>query len=70
MKSFLLAASLIGMLGLAIAGAVYVWFDIGDIEMSTAGILAMIVGIAVSVGLGVGLMFLVFKSGRDGEERN
>ena len=69
MKTFLLAASLFGLLGLAIWGSVYVWTEIGDIEMSISGILAMIAGIVLSLGLGIGLMFLVFKSERDGEER-
>jgi uncharacterized membrane protein HdeD (DUF308 family) len=66
MKTLLLALSLIGMLAMAIWGAVYVWSEIGDIEMSTTGILAMIAGIVLSLGLGIGLMFLVFKSERDG----
>mgnify|MGYP006084021291 CR=1 FL=1 len=66
MKTLLLALSLIGMLAMAIWGAVYVWREIGDIEMSTTGILAMIAGIVLSLGLGIGLMFLVFKSERDG----
>ena len=69
MKTFLLAFSLIVMLALAIAGAIYVWIDMGDIEMSTPGLLAMLAGIVLSIGLGVGLMFLVFKSARDGGER-
>jgi hypothetical protein len=69
MKTFALAASLIAMLVLAVWGAIYVWVDIGGIEMSTAGILAMIAGIVLSLGLGMGLMFLVFKSERDGEDR-
>ena len=66
MKTLLLALSLVGMLAMAIWGAVYVWSEIGDIEMSTTGILAMIAGIVLSLGLGTGLMFLVFKSERDG----
>ena len=69
MKSFTLAVSLLGMLALAVWGAVYMWTEIGDIEMSTAGILAMFAGIVLSLGLGIGLMFLVFKSERDDEER-
>ena len=69
MKSFALAVSLLGMLALAVWGAVYMWTEIGDIEMSTAGILAMFAGIVLSLGLGIGLMFLVFKSERDDEER-
>jgi uncharacterized membrane protein HdeD (DUF308 family) len=66
MKTLLLALSLVGMLAMAIWGAVYVWSEIGDIEMSTTGILAMIAGIVLSLSLGIGLMFLVFKSERDG----
>lgn len=69
MKSFALAVSLLGMLALAVWGAVYMWTEIGDIEMSTAGILAMLAGIVISLGLGIGLMSLVFKSERDDEER-
>ena len=69
MKSFALAVSLLGMLALAVWGAVYMWTEIGDIEMSTAGILAMFAGIVLSLSLGIGLMFLVFKSERDDEER-
>ncbi|MGB0629356.1 MAG: hypothetical protein ACPGRZ_01555 [Alphaproteobacteria bacterium] len=69
MKTIALAASLIVMLVLAVWGAIYVWNEIGDIEMSTPGILAMIAGIVLSLGLGMGLMFLVFKSERDGEDR-
>lgn len=66
MKTLALAVSLFGMLALAVWGAVYVWSEIGDIEMSTTGILAMIAGVVLSLGLGMGLMFLVFKSERDG----
>jgi hypothetical protein len=64
MKTGLLVASLFGILALAIWGAIYVWRQIGDIEMSTTGILAMIAGIVLSLGLGMGLMFLVFHSER------
>jgi hypothetical protein len=66
MKTFALAASLLGMLALTVWGAVYAWREIGDIEMSLAGILAMTGGVVLSLALGIGLMFLVFKSERDG----
>ena len=66
MKTALLAISLLAMLGVAVWGAVYVWGQIGDIEMSLAGVVAMIAGIVLSLGLGMGLMFLVFKSERNG----
>ena len=64
MKTGLLVVSLFGILALAVWGAIYVWRQIGDIEMSTTGILAMIAGIVLSLGLGMGLMFLVFHSER------
>ena len=64
MKTGLLVVSLFGILVLAVWGAIYVWRQIGDIEMSTTGILAMIAGIVLSLGLGMGLMFLVFHSER------
>lgn len=66
MKTALLAVSLLAMLGLAVWGAVYVWNQIGDIEMSFMGVLAMVAGIVLSLGLGMGLMFLVFLSERNG----
>jgi ABC-type multidrug transport system permease subunit len=40
--------------------------QIGDTGMSLAGWMAMILGILVTVGLGVGLMSLVFISSRRG----
>lgn len=66
MKTVALAVSLLGMLALAVWGAVYAWGEIGDIEMSLTGILAMAGGVILSLALGIGLMFLVFKSERDG----
>lgn len=66
MKTALLAISLLAMLGVAVWGAIYVWNQIGDIEMSLTGVVAMIAGIVISLGLGMGLMFLVFKSERNG----
>ena len=67
-KTSVLFISLVAMLVLAVCGAIYMWNEFGDIEISTAGILAMLAGIILSLGLGIGLMFLVFKSERDGEE--
>ena len=68
MKTLIVAVSLFSILGLAIWAAVYVWTLVGEIEISTPGILAMIAGIVLSLCLGFGLMFLVFKSARDEEE--
>lgn len=68
MKTGLLAAVLLGLLALAVWGATYVWQDIGDIEISLLGVLAMVAGVVLSLGLGIGLMFLVFYSERRGDE--
>ncbi|MEE2997138.1 MAG: hypothetical protein VX700_08330 [Pseudomonadota bacterium] len=69
MKTLVVASSLFFFLALAIWCAVYVWNQMGEIEISSMGILAMIAGVVLSLGLGIGLMFLVFKSARDEEER-
>jgi high-affinity Fe2+/Pb2+ permease len=42
------------------------WTSIGDSEISTAGWLAMALGVIVTLALGVGLMALVFVSNRRG----
>lgn len=68
MKTLLLAVILIGLLILAVFGAFHVWTEIGDVEMSTAGIIALIVGASMSLLLGGGLMFLVFLSSRRGHD--
>lgn len=62
MKTVVTAVALIGLLIVAVAGTVYVWIGFGDIEMSTAGILAMIAGVVLTLAVGIGLMYLVFHS--------
>jgi hypothetical protein len=42
------------------------WSGIGDSEISLAGWFAMVLGIIVTLGLGIGLMSLVFFSNRSG----
>ena len=58
-------------LGVAAAVAVAVvvaefWSGIGDSEISLAGWLAMGCGVVATLGLGIGLMLLVFISSRRG----
>jgi hypothetical protein len=48
------------------AVAVYLWLSLGDVEMSAEGYLAMVGGGLATLGLGVGLMALVFYSNRKG----
>ena len=51
------------VLGIFIAA---VWTGLGDSEISGAGWLAMALGVIVTLGLGIGLMALVFISNRRG----
>jgi hypothetical protein len=46
--------------------AVHAWLSIGDVAMSASGYVALVLGILGTVGLGAGLMALVFYSHRHG----
>ena len=62
-----LGLAIAGLLSLSMAAlAVYLWISLGDVEMSGGGILALIGGGLATLGLGVGLMSLVFYSHREG----
>jgi hypothetical protein len=62
------AAAAVAGIVLVVIGFVIatVWTSMGDSEISAAGWLAMGLGIVVTLGLGVGLMALVFFSNRRG----
>jgi hypothetical protein len=68
MKTFLAIISLIIILGLSVAAALYVWIDLGDVEISTLGTIAMGAGIGLSLLVGIGLMMLVYHSARSGHD--
>jgi hypothetical protein len=62
-----LGALVAGLMAASVAAvAVYLWLSLGDVEMGVAGWLAMIAGGLATLGLGVGLMALVFYSHREG----
>jgi hypothetical protein len=42
------------------------WLSLGTVEMSPDGYVAMVLGIVVSLAVGVGLMSLMFYSSRHG----
>jgi len=71
--AWIVLAVLVAFLGLAIAFMCVGWGP-GDGEpsqqMSTAGYVAMALGIVVTLGLGTGLMALVFYSNREGHDRD
>jgi O-antigen ligase len=64
-----------GKLGIVVAVALVLaaigvawsaWRSLADVEMSTAGMVAMIFGALVTLALGSGLMALIFISNRRG----
>lgn len=62
----LLLVALGAMLTGACAWAGWVWFWLGDAEISGHGIAALTLGVVFSLAVGVGLMALVFVSARRG----
>jgi quinol-cytochrome oxidoreductase complex cytochrome b subunit len=42
------------------------WASVGDSEISAAGWVALVIGVLVALGVGIGLMALVFFSSRGG----
>ena len=67
--TIIMLAILVGMLVLAIVFMLVGW-DVpeGGTQMSTAGWIAMVIGILVTLALGVGLMALMFYSSRRGRD--
>jgi len=61
----LVAVVVLSLFGAAFA-AVTAWNGIGDVAISVHGRLAMALGATLTLGLGGGLMFLVFYSSRRG----
>lgn len=59
----MIAGAVVLAVGLVIAA---VWVGIGDSDISSAGWLAMGLGVALTLALGIGLMALVFISSRRG----
>ena len=68
MKPWQIAAVLIGVMAAVIGVVVYAWIQMGDVEMSWGGILAMIGGVIVTLAVGMGLMGLTFYSSRSGHD--
>jgi hypothetical protein len=66
MRTALVIGILIILLGLAVGWAIYAWLSLGTVEMSAHGYIAMVLGIVVSLAVGVSLMSLMFYSSRHG----
>ena len=66
MKTFLTLAVLLGFLAISTAFGYWVWMELGDVEMSHHGWIALTLGTVFTFLVGAGLMALVFYSHRRG----
>ncbi len=66
MKTFLVCAVLFGLLGAAAVVAYLGWTQLKDVDMGVHGVIALVLGVAATIGLGAGLMALLFYSARKG----
>jgi hypothetical protein len=66
MRTTLVIFALFAFLGIAAAWALFAWLSLDDVQMGGHGYAAMILGIVFSLGLGFGLMGLMFYSSRHG----
>ena len=66
MRTTVLILSLLAKLALATGLAGYIWWELRNVEMGLHG--TLVLGVVVSLALGIGLMFLVFYSARHGHD--
>jgi hypothetical protein len=69
MKTALILLPLLALLILAFSWAIYAWNSV-EVEMSVHGYVAMILGVVFSLGIGCGLMALMFYSSRHGYDEH
>jgi hypothetical protein len=68
-KLMVAVAVAITLAALAVMG--YAWASLSDVEISTAGYVALAAGAGLTFAVGAGLMFLIFYSNRAGfDERS
>jgi hypothetical protein len=68
LKTGIVVVSLLGLLILAASAAGFIWWELRDVELSFHGVLALVLGVVLSLVLGIGLMYLVFYSARHGHD--
>ena len=66
MTSGLAIVVLLAPLAAAAGGAAYAWIGVGKVEISDPGLVAVGLGVAASLVIGIGLMRLVYLSHRHG----
>ena len=60
---------LIGFLAISVWYGIYTWGVLGDVQMSAFGWFALIAGSLITLGVGGGLMALIFYSNRNNFDR-
>ena len=65
-QTALVVAAMLGLLGLAVLFAWYVWSGLEGVEISLHGYVALALGVVLTFALGAGLMALAFFSQRRG----
>ena len=68
MKAVLLAVALGSILLLAVILGLRTWIGMADVEIGFHGMAALVLGVVLSLALGIGLMALVFYSSRAGHD--
>ncbi|GAB4223731.1 MAG: hypothetical protein Tsb0032_26820 [Kiloniellaceae bacterium] len=68
MKTPVIIAILAVILLATLLAGIYLWWSLGDVDISFHGLLALTLGSVLSLALGGGLMFLVFYSNRRGHD--
>jgi hypothetical protein len=66
MRGLLTVALLVGLLGATAGVMVWAWQEMGEVEISRHGLIALGLGALATLALGAGLMALVFFSNRRG----
>jgi hypothetical protein len=66
MRTALTVAVLLALLAASAGVALWAWREIGEVEISRHGMMALALGVSLTFALGAGLMALVFFSNRRG----
>jgi hypothetical protein len=66
MRALLTVAVLVGLLGATAGVTFWAWQEMGEVEISRHGLIALGLGAVATFALGAGLMALVFFSNRRG----
>lgn len=65
-STWIAVAVAIAVLVIVVVAITVAWSGLGDAGMSAAGWAALVLGVIVTLALGIGLMALVFISSREG----